>query len=327
MTAAHLQHQALHTPVLLREVVTALAPTDGGTYLDATFGNGGYTTAILEAAACAVIAIDRDPDAIARGAGLADTYEGRLTLHEGVFSEMQSLAGPDIGLDGIAFDLGVCSTQLDQPERGFSFRFDGPLDMRMSKSGDTAADIVMSLDERELAGILWEYGEERASRRIARAIVRARETGPIATTGELAAIIHAVMPARRPGQIDPATRSFQALRIYINRELGEVEDGLAAAEAMLKPGGILAVVSFHSLEDRIVKRFLTERSGGAARPSRHMPVTEGPAPTFELVSRKPVAPSEAEARTNARARSAKLRVARRTEAPVAPRPTKPKRRS
>ena len=300
MTAAHLQHQALHTPVLLREVVTALAPTDGGTYLDATFGNGGYTTAILEAAACAVIAIDRDPDAIARGAGLADTYNGRLTLHEGVFSEMQSLAGPDIGLDGIAFDLGVCSTQLDQPERGFSFRFDGPLDMRMSKSGDTAADIVMTLDARELAGI---------------------------TTGELAAIIHAVMPARRPGQIDPATRSFQALRIYINRELGEVEDGLAAAEAMLKPGGILAVVSFHSLEDRIVKRFLTERSGGAARPSRHLPVAEGPAPTFELVSRKPVTPSEEEARTNARARSAKLRVARRTEAPVAPRPAKSKRRS
>ena len=263
MTAAHLQHQALHTPVLLREVVTALAPTDGGTYLDATFGNGGYTTAILEAAACAVIAIDRDPDAIARGAELADTYNGRLTLHEGVFSEMQSLAGSEIGLDGIAFDLGVCSTQIDQPERGFSFRFDGPLDMRMSKSGDTAADIVMSLDERELAAILWEYGEERASRRIARAIVRARETSPITTTGELAAIIHAVMPARRPSQIDPATRSFQALRIYINRELGEVEDGLAAAEA----------------------------------------------------------------KTNARARSAKLRVARRTEAPATALPTKPQRRS
>ena len=193
---AHLQHQALHTPVLLREVVTALAPTDGGTYLDATFGNGGYTTAILEAAACAVIAIDRDPDAIARGADLADTYKGRLTLHEGVFSEMQSLAGPDAGLDGIAFDLGVCSTQIDQPERGFSFRFDGPLDMRMSKSGDTAADIVMSLDERELAGILWEYGEERASRRIARAIVRARETSPITTTGaETSARIPANLPS------------------------------------------------------------------------------------------------------------------------------------
>ena len=321
MTTAHLQHQALHTPVLLREVVTALAPIDGGTYLDATFGNGGYSRAILEAAACTVIAIDRDPDAITRGSALQDEFGDRLTLCEGVFSEMESLVGQSSsdrrpGLDGIAFDLGVCSTQLDQPERGFSFRFDGPLDMRMSKSGESAADIVMTLDERQIADILWEYGEERASRRIARAIVRARENAPITTTGELAAIIHAVMPARRPGQIDPATRSFQALRIYINRELGEVEDGLAAAEAMLKPGGILAVVSFHSLEDRIVKRFLAARSGGAARPSRHLPAREGPSPTFELVSRKPVAPSAEEAETNARARSAKLRIARRTDAPV-----------
>ena len=321
MTAAHPQHQALHTPVLLREVVTALAPVDGGTYLDATFGNGGYTRAILEAAACTVIAIDRDPDAIARGSAMKKEFGDRLDLCEGVFSEMQSLAGqsssgPGRQLDGIAFDLGVCSTQLDQPERGFSFRFDGPLDMRMSKSGETAADIVMTLDEREIADILWDYGEERASRRIARAIIRARDNAPISTTGELAAIIHAVMPARRPGQIDPATRSFQALRIYINRELGEVEDGLAAAEAMLKPGGIMAVVSFHSLEDRIVKRFLAARSGAASRPSRHMPVTEGPAPTFELVSRKPVAPTEEEADTNARARSAKLRIARRTDAPI-----------
>ena len=316
MTAAHPQHQALHMPVLLREVVTALAPIDGGTYLDATFGNGGYTSEILNAAACAVIAIDRDPDAIARGAALAETSGGRLSLHQGVFSNMRSLLGADTRLDGIAFDLGVCSTQLDQPERGFSFRSDGPLDMRMSKSGDSAADAVMSLDERVLAQILWEYGEERASRRIARAIVRARETAPITTTGELAAIIHAVMPGRRPGQIDPATRSFQALRIYINRELGEIEDGLAAAEAMLKPGGILAVVSFHSLEDRIVKRFLTERSVARSRPSRHLPVPDGPAPTFELVTRKPILPTEGEANDNARARSAKLRVARRTAAPA-----------
>ena len=315
MTAAHPRHQALHTPVLLREVVTALAPIDGGTYLDATFGNGGYTAEILNAAACAVIAIDRDPDAIARGAALVEASDGRLTLHQGVFSDMRSMLGADTALDGIAFDLGVCSTQLDQPERGFSFRFDGPLDMRMSKSGDSAADAVMTLDERALAQILWDYGEERASRRIARAIVRARETAPITTTGELAAIIHAVMPARRPGQIDPATRSFQALRIYINRELGEIEDGLAAAEAMLKPGGILAVVSFHSLEDRIVKRFLTERSGAKARPSRHLPVPDGPAPTFELVTRKPILPTDSEANDNARARSAKLRLARRTDAP------------
>jgi len=312
MAAAHPRHQALHTPVLLRDVVSALAPLDGGLYLDATFGNGGYSEAILEAAACTVIAIDRDPDAILRGADLADKYGGRLHLREGCFSEMRDLAGPESRLDGIAFDLGVCSTQLDQAERGFSFRLDGPLDMRMSKSGDSAADIVMRLDERALAQILWDYGEERASRRIARAIVRARTEAPITTTGQLAAIIHAVMPAQRPGQLDPATRSFQALRIYINRELGEIEDGLSAAEAMLKPGGILAVVSFHSLEDRIVKRFLGARSSARANPSRHLPAIDGPAPTFELVTRKPVLPGDDETAQNARARSAKLRVARRT---------------
>ena len=312
MTAAHPQHQALHTPVLLREVVTALAPFDGGTYLDATFGNGGYSEAILTAAACSVIAIDRDPDAIARGARLAETHGARLQLREGCFSQMRDLAGPATSFDGIAFDLGVCSTQLDQAERGFSFRLDGPLDMRMSKSGDSAADIVMRLDEKALAAILWDYGEERASRRIARAIVRARDEEPITTTGGLAAIIHGVMPAPRQGQPDSATRSFQALRIYVNRELGEIEDGLAAAEAMLKPGGILAVVSFHSLEDRIVKRFLGARSGARARPSRHLPDIEAPEPTFELLARKPILPGAEETGANARARSAKLRVARRT---------------
>jgi 16S rRNA (cytosine1402-N4)-methyltransferase len=316
MTAAHPRHQSLHTPVLLRDVVSALAPIDGGLYLDATFGNGGYTEAILEAAACTVIAIDRDPDAIARGGELVTRYGNRLRLYEGCFSDMRDLAGPDARLDGIAFDLGVCSTQIDQAERGFSFRLDGPLDMRMSKSGDSAADIVMRLDERALAQILWDYGEERASRRIARAIVRARTETPITTTGQLAAIIHAVMPAPRPGQVDPATRSFQALRIHINRELDEIEDGLGAAEAMLKPGGILAVVSFHSLEDRIVKRFLGARSSARPNPSRHIPAVEGPAPTFELISRKPILPNAAETATNARARSAKLRVARRTDAPA-----------
>ena len=214
------------------------------------------------------------------------------------------------------FDLGVCSTQLDQPERGFSFRTDGPLDMRMSKSGDSAADVVMQADERMLAQILWNYGEEKASRRIARAIVSARRDGPITTTSQLAAVIHAVMPAKRPGQIDPATRSFQALRIYINRELDELTDGLAAVEAMLEPGGILAVVSFHSLEDRIVKRFLTARSQAAARPSRHMPDIDGPASTFELLGRKAVVPSVGEQAENTRARSAKLRVACRTTAPA-----------
>ena len=314
MATAQPRHQALHLPVLLREVVTALAPADGGLYLDATFGNGGYSEAILEAAACTVMAIDRDPDAIARGEALTTRFGDRMQLLQGCFSDMSSLAGEEaVGtLDGIAFDLGVCSTQLDQPERGFSFRADGPLDMRMSKSGESAEDVVMTLDERALAQILWDYGEERASRRIARAIVRARDETPITTTSQLAAIIHAVMPAQRPGQIDPATRSFQALRIHVNRELQEVEDGLAAAEAMLKPGGIMAVVSFHSLEDRIVKRFLTDRSGGGGRPSRHLPDIERPDPTFELVQRKPILPTDEEAATNPRARSAKLRVARRT---------------
>jgi 16S rRNA (cytosine1402-N4)-methyltransferase len=229
---------------------------------------------------------------------------------------MAGLLDPEVRLAGAAFDLGVCSTQLDQPERGFSFRTDGPLDMRMSKSGDSAADVVMQADERMLAQILWDYGEEKASRRIARAIVSARRDDPITTTSQLAAIIHAVMPAKRPGQIDPATRSFQALRIYINRELDELTDGLAAVEAMLEPGGILAVVSFHSLEDRIVKRFLTARSQAAARPSRHMPDIDGPAPTFELLGRKAVVPSADEQAENTRARSAKLRVACRTTAPA-----------
>lgn len=318
MPDQQLHHPALHQSVLLREVVTALSPVDDATYLDATFGNGGYSRALLEGAACTVIAIDRDPDAIARGAPMADEFGDRFTLYEGCFSDMAGLLGTAIKLDGAAFDLGVCSTQLDQPERGFSFRTDGPLDMRMSKSGDSAADIVMQLDERMLAQILWEYGEEKASRRIARAIVKARESDPITSTSQLAAIIHAAMPAKRPGQIDPATRSFQALRIYINRELDELADGLAAVEGMLKPGGILAVVSFHSLEDRIVKRFLTARSDSAARPSRHRPEIAGPAPTFELLGRKAVLPDAGEQATNARARSAKLRIARRTDAPPRP---------
>jgi 16S rRNA (cytosine1402-N4)-methyltransferase len=224
------------------------------------------------------------------------------------------LAGFD-GLDGAAFDLGVCSTQLDQPERGFSFRADGPLDMRMSKSGQSAADIVMQTDEADLARIFWEYGEEKASRRIAKAICRVREETEITSTGQLAAIIHSVMPAKRPGQIDPATRSFQALRIFVNRELDELTAGLEAVERLLRPGGILAVVSFHSLEDRIVKRFLASRGQHASRPSRHRPVIDGPAPSFEILSRKAILPIEDERNQNSRARSAKLRIARRTDAP------------
>ena len=265
-----------------------------------------------------MIAIDRDPDAIQRGQPMLAEFSGRFSLVEGCFSQIARLLDPEVRLAGAAFDLGVCSTQLDQPERGFSFRTDGPLDMRMSKSGDSAADVVMEADERMLAQILWDYGEEKASRRIARAIVSARKDDPISTTRQLAAIIHAVMPDKRPGQIDPATRSFQALRIYINRELDELTDGLAAVEAMLEPGGILAVVTFHSLEDRIVKRFLTARSQAAARPSRHMPDIDGPAPTFELLGRKAVLPSTGEQAENTRARSAKLRVACRTTAPAIP---------
>ena len=316
MPEQQLPHQALHQSVLLREVVAALSPADDAIYLDATFGNGGYSRALLEAAGCKVIAIDRDPDAIQRGQPMLAEFAGRFSLVEGCFSQMAGLLDPEVRLAGAAFDLGVCSTQLDQPERGFSFRTGGPLDMRMSKSGDSAADVVMEADERMLAQILWDYGEEKASRRIARAIVSARRDNPITTTSQLAAIIHAVMPAKRPGQIDPATRSFQALRIYINRELDELTDGLATVEAMLEPGGILAVVSFHSLEDRIVKRFLTARSQAAARPSRHMPDIDGPAPTFELLGRKAVVPSASEQAENTRARSAKLRVACRTTAPA-----------
>ena len=320
MPAALSQQEALHLPVLLRETVSALAPADGGLYLDATFGNGGYSDAILDAAACSVIAIDRDPDAIARGAALLARHTDRLQLAEGCFSDMRQLAGlADDGtarqFDGIAFDLGVCSTQIDQPERGFSFRFDGPLDMRMSQSGETAAEAVMQLDETVLARILWDYGEERASRRIARAIIRARSAAPIETTGQLAAIIHAVMPPRRPGQIDPATRSFQALRIAVNDELGQLARALLAAERLLSEGGRLAVVSFHSLEDRIVKRFLASRSQIASQPSRHRPPSNGPAPTFELLTRKALQAGDREREDNSRARSAKLRVAMRTDAP------------
>jgi 16S rRNA (cytosine1402-N4)-methyltransferase len=311
--------QTLHQSVLLNEVVDALGPQNGGCYLDATFGNGGYSRAILDTANCALFAIDRDPDAIARGAPMLAEYDGRLHLAEGCFSDMTTLLQAQLddcdGLDGAAFDLGVCSTQLDQPERGFSFRADGPLDMRMSKSGQSAADIVMQADEADLARILWEYGEEKASRRIARAICRAREETEITSTGQLAGIIHSVMPAKRPGQIDPATRSFQALRIFVNRELDELTAGLEAVERLLRPGGILAVVSFHSLEDRIVKRFLASRGQHASRPSRHQPVIDGPAPSFEILSRKAILPIEDERNQNSRARSAKLRIARRTDAP------------
>lgn len=314
-----MQERTLHQSVLLNEVVEVLGPINGGYYLDATFGNGGYSRAILDTAHCTVLAIDRDPDAIKRGAAMKAEYASRFYLAEGCFSDMVGLVNSNLsgfkGLNGAAFDLGVCSTQLDQPERGFSFRADGPLDMRMSKSGQSAADIVMHSDEADLARIFWEYGEEKAARRIAKAICKERAGVNITSTGQLAAIIRGVMPAGRPGQIDPATRSFQALRIFVNRELDELKVGLEAVEQLLRPGGILAVVSFHSLEDRIVKQFLKTRSQYAARPSRHRPPFGGPAPTFELLSRKAILPIEAERIKNSRARSAKLRIARRTDAP------------
>jgi len=310
---------SLHIPVMLDEVICALAPADNGLFIDATFGNGGYSRAILSSAACSVAAIDRDPDAILRGQDLIDASNDRLSLHGGPFSQMAEMMENTSfsKVDGIVFDLGVCSTQLDQPERGFSFRQDGPLDMRMSKDGTDAAHIINHYGEADIANILWRYGEERASRRIARAIVQARLTAPIERTAQLTNIIHSVMPRPKPGQADSATRSFQALRIYVNAELEEIEAALLAAEKLLKPGGILAVVSFHSLEDRIVKLFLADRSGAKARPSRHLPdVGLETLPTFILRPRKAIPATEAEMSLNPRSRSAKLRVAQRTDAPV-----------
>ena len=313
-----MSQQALHQSVLLNEVVEALKPVDQGFYLDATFGNGGYSQAILDAANCTLLAIDRDPEAIERGANLQSKYEQRFHLVEGCFSNMKTLLNKHLGdfkgLNGAVFDLGVCSTQLDQPQRGFSFRLEGPLDMRMSKSGQSAAEVVMHTEENQLANILWKYGEERAARRIAKAICRARNDSDIINTTQLAKIIRDVMPAKKPGQIDPATRSFQALRIFVNRELDELKAGLEAIEQLLRPGGILAIVSFHSLEDRIVKQFLTARSQHAAQPSRHMPVQKKYMPTFALPHRKAILARAEERGNNIRSRSAKLRIACRTSA-------------
>jgi 16S rRNA (cytosine1402-N4)-methyltransferase len=299
-----------HLPVMLAEVIAALEPRAGGRYLDGTFGGGGYSSAILQATDCIVWAIDRDPAAIARGAALAERFAGRLHLIEGRFGDMLDLleqAGV-AELDGIVLDLGVSSFQIDDPARGFSFRADGPLDMRMGIHGPTAADLVNSLPERALADILFEFGEERASRRIARAIVAARTESPIETTGRLAGIIRSVLPPDRSG-IDPATRSFQALRIRVNDELGEIERVLEQAVQLLSPGGRLVVVSFHSLEDRIVKRFMTDAAGRAPAPSRHDPrgLTPRQAARFRLLTTRPLRPAAAETAANPRARSARLR--------------------
>jgi 16S rRNA (cytosine1402-N4)-methyltransferase len=321
--AAHVEavRSAGHVPVLLDAVLAALAPRDDAVYVDGTFGGGGYSEGLLNAAHCRVFGIDRDPEAVRRGRDLAERYGERLRLLQGRFGDMaQLLASVNTNLvSGIALDLGVSSTQLDTPERGFSFRSDGPLDMRMSGAGQSAADLLADLSESELSELIRTFGEERFARRIARAIAAARQRRPIQRTAELADIVHAAVPQSEPGQ-DPATRTFQALRIAVNDELGELDRGLAAAEQLLAPGGRLAVVSFHSLEDRRVKEFLRRRSDTAPRASRHRPVgAEPPPPSFTLLTRRAVKPSAAEIARNPRARAARLRAAARTVAPPWPR--------
>jgi 16S rRNA (cytosine1402-N4)-methyltransferase len=310
---------ARHIPVLGRPAAEWLAVRGGGVYVDATFGAGGYTREILAAANCSVIGIDRDQSAIARGAGLVQAAGGRLVLVEDKFSNLETVARGcgHAAVDGVVFDLGVSSMQLDEPERGFSFRHDGPLDMRMGGEGPSAADIVAAASERDLAAIVATLGEERHARAVARAIVAARREAPIRTTAALAAIVAAVVHAR-PGTIHPATRTFQALRVFVNDELAELAAGLAAAEQVLKPGGRLVVVTFHSLEDRIAKSFLAERSRPSGA-SRHLPELAQAAATFRVLTKRPIVPDAAEIDANPRARSAKLRAAERTDAAVAAR--------
>jgi 16S rRNA (cytosine1402-N4)-methyltransferase len=309
-----------HQPVLLEEVLSALIPRDGGLYVDGTFGAGGYSRGILKAADCAVFAIDRDPSAIEAGAAVVAAFPGRLTLIEGLFSNMAELLterGID-AVDGVVLDVGVSSMQIDEPKRGFSFQKDGPLDMRMGREAMTAADAVNRLSEAELKRVIAVFGEERRAHAIARAIAKARAEKPFTHTGELARLIESVVGRRPQDPIHPATRTFQALRIYVNRELEELVHALGAAEELLRPGGRLAAVTFHSLEDRIVKRFLSERSGRKALPSRHQPATEISSPSFELLGKAPVIPTAEEIARNPRARSAKLRAAIRTDAPRQP---------
>jgi len=313
---------ARHIPVLISQVLASLGPRDGETYIDATFGAGGYTRAILEAADCRVIAIDRDPGAVAIARGLSAEFPGRLTVVEAPFSTMdESAAEQGISLvDGVVLDIGVSSMQLDAPERGFSFQTEGPLDMRMSRQGPTAAAVVNSADQETIADILYTLGEERRSRAIARAIVAARAEAPLKTTRELADLVSRVLGGRKIDGRHPATRTFQALRIYVNDELGELTKGLGAAERCLKPGGRLVVVTFHSLEDRIVKRFLAERSGRQAQGSRHLPerLIKSLNPSFRILNPRPLTPSKGELEVNPRARSARARAAVRTEAPAWP---------
>ncbi|WP_293447103.1 16S rRNA (cytosine(1402)-N(4))-methyltransferase RsmH [Planktotalea sp.] len=305
------QTSAPHIPVLLAPILKAAAPI-AGRWMDGTFGAGGYTRALLDAGADSVIAVDRDPMAFDMAASWAGEYGDRLIQQRGVFSDMAEFAQD---LDGVVLDLGVSSMQLDIAERGFSFMRDGPLDMRMGQDGQSAADIVNEYESEEIAEILYNFGEERASRRIARAIIEQREETPFTTTLQLADLIEKCLPRKKPGQSHPATRSFQALRIAVNDEYGELYRGLMAAEQALAPGGILAVVTFHSVEDRMAKRFLQSRAGTTGNANRFAPelITEKPA--FELVGRKAITASEEELDANPRARSAKLRLARRTDAP------------
>lgn len=314
-----IQAPAGHIPVLLEEVVAALKLSDGGIYVDGTFGGGGYARAMLLASDCRVVGIDRDPDALKRGEVIQAEFPGRLTLVAGCFGQMDHLlqAQNIQAVDGVALDLGVSSFQLDEAERGFSFRFDGPLDMRMGRQGPSAADVVNETDEKSLADILFQLGEERQSRRIAKAIVLRRQEQRFERTLDLAQVIASVV--KFDGRIHPATRSFQALRLYVNDELGELDRGLVAAESLLKPGGRLAVVSFHSLEDRRVKNFLKNRSGSDVEGSRHLPPqADQNKPTMRLIDRGGIAPSETEATQNPRSRSARLRVGERTDAPLMP---------
>ena len=328
-TARPNQGSAPHVPVLLPEVLDALSPRDGGIYVDGTFGAGGYSRAILESADCQVWGIDRDSEAVAKGRGLAAGYAGRLHLVEGCFGDMDRLLPPALlaSVQGIALDLGVSSMQIDQAGRGFSFRSDGPLDMRMEGPNSrrpSASEVVNELPEAELSRVIGRYGEERKARQVARAIVAARSELPIERTAQLADIVRSVVRRGAEKGIDPATRTFQGLRIYVNDELGELERGLRAAERLLAPGGYLAVVSFHSLEDRIAKDFLKTRSGQAPRASRHLPEQvspcaprgEGRAATFTLLFRGAKKPTDTECRRNPRARSARLRAAERTAAPA-----------
>jgi 16S rRNA (cytosine1402-N4)-methyltransferase len=305
-----------HVPVLGRQAIEMLKPRDGGSYIDATFGGGGYSRAILETAGTRVVGIDRDRSAIMAGFDLVDRSGGRLILVEDRFSNLAEICAAQgiSAADGVVMDVGVSSMQLDQADRGFSFRLGGPLDMRMGHDGPTAADVIAKASEADLANIIYIFGEERHSRAVARAIVAARKEAPIATTRALADIVAKVVRSK-PGEIHPATRTFQALRIFVNEELDELHLALSAAERVLKPGGRLVVVSFHSLEDRIVKNFLVERSkaGGG---SRHLPEVAQAAPSFHILTKRPVTPDDAETTANPRARSAKLRAAERTEAPA-----------